>query len=713
MDEETERELFIERQINQKQLYSEFPKFKRNFFQSFIFSFAEQLNGTFKEKGMELAKAYAELFVLSGSAVEGALNARNMNPINVTNKCYEGELDIMFPFTKILRNKSREVIIDLEHAKGFTWIKYKPECFNSSQKFDGFLIKHEDGNIYLNSEAVKNRLRNSGSSIPEVHLFKQEIIKGPSANLELELSQIEIPGKVTLTEVINALQECVRFIENASEYLERFHCDVSLKLKELEKLVQGNHELISFTNVNELASRVLPTKKERKNILLEVHWMLLALINETLSAVFIIDKMLPKQDLIERLGMFRIIYHATFTPLSNPKELFESLDSYFKDLLYLMPKEVYQKYNKSPLDGLFHFLQKCRYCQQDKMEKLFQFLSNCKSNLLRTSARIELFRGSLRGELDVDAKFNKLSFSLDRVPAITVEDFPYIASEWVTRDRKWPPLSVVKDIVMSGCHIVPKPYYGKEGDNLLDWRWSFSVAETTLASFRTREMDTSYLILKSVFYRYLKPIEYDKETLASYFMKTVMLWQCEENDETWWSDNSIVKCVSILLNRLKISFFNKHLSHYFIREINLFDNVADELVLYGQAILESICADPIVCIEEVLKFYDDEKLETSNETISETCLEDKLNMPLLIAEGQKKLEKIKEKYKDETQPKIPEEMMKMFEIMYNELLPKLFLEVPTENVSEANYLKDSEINFHHLIKVIKSGLSADIDIPLD
>ena len=58
-------------------------------------------------------------------------------------------------------------------------------------------------------------------------------------------------------------------------------------------------------------------------------------------------------------------------------------------------------------------------------------------------------------------------------------------------------------------------------------------------------------------------------------------------------------------------------------------------------------------------------------------------------------------------------MMKMFEIMYNELLPKLFLEVPTENVSEANYLKDSEINFHHLIKVIKSGLSADINIPLD
>ena len=712
IDEETERELSIERKVNQKNLYSRFPKLKWNCFQTLLISIAEQLNETVKERGMELVKDITGSFLLSGSAIEGALDARNLNP-TLPKKYYEGELDIMLPLTKILRNKSREVIVDLEYAKGFAWIKYKPGCFDSPQKLDGFLIKHQDGNIYLNSEAVKDPLSNAWSSIPEMHLFIQEIITGPSANLKSELSLIGIPGKVTLTEVIKALQECVRYIENASEYLERFHCDVSLILKELEKLVQGNHELISVTNVDELASRVLPIKKERKNLLLEVHWMLLALFNETLSAVSIIDKMLPKQDLIERLGILRIIYHAAFRPLSNPKELLEGLDSYFKHLLNLMPKEVYQKYNKSPVDGLFHFFQKCLYCQQDEMEKLFQLLNNYKSNLLRTSVWLELFHGGLRDELDVDEKFNKLSFSIDRVPAITVEDFPYIASEWVTRDRKWPSLSVVKYIVMSGCHIVPKPYYGMEGDKLLDWRWSFSVAEMILASFRTKKMDISYLLLKSVFYRYLKPIDCDNETLASYFVKTVMLWQCEENDETWWSDKSIVKCVSVLLNRLKVSFFNKHLSHYFIREINLFDKVADELVLYGQAILESICADPIVCIEEVLEFYDNKELEANNETISETCLEYKLNMPLLIAEAQEELKKIKEKYNGRTQPKIPEGVINLFEIMSKELLPKLFPEVPTENISKANYLQDSEINFNDLIKTVESGFSDAFDIPLD
>ena len=242
IDEETERELSIERKVNQKNLYSRFPKLKWNFFQTLLISIAEQLNETVKERGMELVKDITGSFLLSGSAIESALDARNLNP-TLPKKYYEGELDIMLPLTKILRNKSREVIVDLEYAKGFAWIKYKPGCFDSPQKLDGFLIKHQDGNIYLNSEAVKDPLSNAWSSIPEMHLFIF-LTTGPSANLKSELSLIGIPGKVTLTEVIKALQECVRYIENASEYLERFHCDVSLILKELEKLVQGNHELI-------------------------------------------------------------------------------------------------------------------------------------------------------------------------------------------------------------------------------------------------------------------------------------------------------------------------------------------------------------------------------------------------------------------------------------------------------------------------------------
>ena len=484
--------------------------------------------------------------------------------------------------------------------------------------------------------------------------------------------------------------------------------------------------------------------------------------------------MLPEQDLIERLGFFRIVYNLD---APHPNETFESLDSFFKYLLYSMPKEVYEKYKRNPRDSLFHFFQKCVYCQQQKMEKMFQFFRNSKSKLLQISAWLEFLHGSLKDELDANPKFNKVCISADRVPAIAVEDFSYIASEWVTGDCKWPSFSVVKEIVMSGCHIVPKPYYGKEGSNLLDWRWSFSVAEMILAQFRTRKMDTSYLILKSIFYKYLKPIECDNETLASYFVKTVMMWQCEENDETWWSDKTTVKCVSVLLNRLKVSFYKKHLPHYFIRELNLFDNMADELVLYGQAVLESICADPVICIEEVLKSYDIEETEMNQETILETDLEK--DMPLLKAEIQemfrlvevdppieetemnqetiletdlkKDMSLLKAEIQEmfslvEVDPPIEETEMNQETILQTDLkkyrsllkaeiqemcrlveedflLPQIFAKVVSEGVmpklfsegsfSEENYLQDTEKIFDDFIKAIESRLSNAFDIPLD
>ena len=61
---------------------------------------------------------------------------------------------------------------------------------------------------------------------------------------------------------------------------------------------------------------------------------------------------------------------------------------------------------------------------------------------------------------------DKVCFNLDLVPAITVEDWPWIAREWVSRSRAWPPVLLVNDIVTKGCHIVPKPCTGPEQNDL-------------------------------------------------------------------------------------------------------------------------------------------------------------------------------------------------------------------------------------------------------
>ena len=387
MEKETERELSIERQVN----YADFHKFKWNYWQTLMEGIAEQLNPTVKENGKKFARELVKSFQLSGSFMEGAAFVRNLNPNFQKDLLCEGEMDMMFPLSKTLKNRLEEVIVDLEYAKGFAWIKYKPECFDFPKRLDGLLIKHEDGNTYLNSKAVKESLNGAlestltWESAPELPFSVEEMIEGPACNMKMIASGIKPHSEAAPNKTIRTIHECVRFIENTSKHLKKFHCHVLLKLKELEKFIQGSYEFVSTTDMKELASRVLPVKKEKENLLLKVHWMLLAFINETLSAILSIDKMLPQKDSLESLGMLRILHHFHFAlmPLSNLKELFEGLNSYFKYLLYSMPKEVYEKYERSPVDGLSHFLKKCLYIQQDEMEKLFQVFSNYKSNLLQ------------------------------------------------------------------------------------------------------------------------------------------------------------------------------------------------------------------------------------------------------------------------------------------------------------------------------------------
>ena len=317
--------------------------------------------------------------------MEGASLARNLNP-NLNKKYFEREVDMMLPVTRILRNRSRKVIVDLKHAKGFAWIKHKLGCFDSKHELDSFWIKHKDYNTYLSSKAVRDSFIKRPAPYHYLFCHSEEMVEGPSANWKFFTDPKKFPSEDTVLEAMKKLQECISLIDNTSKPLQKFHSDVSSNLKELEKIIQGNSTLINMTDVEELASVVLPKKKERQKFLLKVHWMSIAFINETLSAIYIIGKTLPKKDLLERLGIARNFYFFDLWSLSlfKAKEIFKHLDSYFKYLVYFMTKEVYEKYKANPEDGLLHFLQKCLQSKEDEIKKLFQVLSDCKSHLLHT-----------------------------------------------------------------------------------------------------------------------------------------------------------------------------------------------------------------------------------------------------------------------------------------------------------------------------------------
>ena len=613
-NENEDREQSLERLLKQINVGSYFPKDIHDVMKTISANIVGQQPKSFLENAMEHVEKVAECWNYSGSAVEGAAYARNLNP-NLRKKYVECEWDVMIILAKILKTKAKEIIVDLTYAKGFAWIKFKAECFGSgsAKNLETLSIEHEDSNKYLSSKAVKDLSINELQYIPNLFSHYKETIQGPSKNIQLTESKTVLPQKKSVEEGLKTLHECIGYIEKASNDLDKHRTNIVSRLSKIKKALQDKPDLINLTDIEELTSVILPTNRERKNVLLQVHWMLLAFINEVLHTILSIDRVLTNNDFLEAFGMFQYYFSSLW---HNPKKFLESLRAYFKYLLDVIPNEVYQKFREAPADGLSHFIEKCLYCQSSEMQILFQELKKCEKELLLKSDVLGIFSHSTKDKPDDDYKAEEICFNLDQVPTVAVEDWPDIAREWKDRCRAWPSRQVIEEIVARGCHIVPKPFYGQERNEILDWRWSFSFAEMMLANTRTNEMDLSYLVLKSMFYRYIKPAEYNNETLPSYLIKTVMLWQCEENDATWWSERGIVNCISVLLKKLKESLYNKHLRHYFIRDINLLDNVADELLLYGQAIVESICADPIVCIAQVVEELNGFKRPKTNNKIS-------------------------------------------------------------------------------------------------
>ena len=115
--------------------------------------------------------------------------------------------------------------------------------------------------------------------------------------------------------------------------------------------------------------------------------------------------------------------------------------------------------------------------------------------------------------------------------------WPDDAYEYITRDRPhgWPPEPMIQQLLSDGIHLVPIGSRRKTGSgdwehDPLEWRFSFSMAETTLIhSFNASQLRI-YGLLKVILNEILKKRVPDN-ALCSYFMKTTVLWTIEETPE--------------------------------------------------------------------------------------------------------------------------------------------------------------------------------------
>jgi Mab-21 protein len=159
-----------------------------------------------------------------------------------------------------------------------------------------------------------------------------------------------------------------------------------------------------------------------------------------------------------------------------------------------------------------------------------------------------------------NSRNNYFNTPLDLVEPIYCPYWPDEASEWLTRSRKhnWPSKETVTSIKKIGCTFVwvnnndSKKMTVDSSAEL--FRISFSVAEVILLRSWTRSQIYVYHLLRLIKQDIVNKLgcnDFNKKAaLCTYYLKTLMLWACEEMpfEMCWPGDGNITMLEQCLLS---------------------------------------------------------------------------------------------------------------------------------------------------------------------
>ena len=173
---------------------------------------------------------------------------------------------------------------------------------------------------------------------------------------------------------------------------------------------------------------------------------------------------------------------------------------------------------------------------------------------------IEKFAMSLLKVTDTD---------MDFVRAFPCQEDRYL-KDWQNRDRKcgWPSQKTIANVMSMPVYVVP---VGKKGsiNEDLQWRISYTMAETHLIQTFTNTQTKIYVLMKLIAKHILQPV---CSAITSYVMKTVMLWQAENIPERKFCENDLLSRLMDALAFLEKAVKERNLPSYMIPEKNLFEN---------------------------------------------------------------------------------------------------------------------------------------------
>src|SRR6218665_3346347 len=163
--------------------------------------------------------------------------------------------------------------------------------------------------------------------------------------------------------------------------------------------------------------------------------------------------------------------------------------------------------------------------------------------------------------------------ALDTVTSLWCPQWPKEAQGWPKRPRRngWPTIETISEVLGNGCHVVYAQHRSCRDDKY-QWRLSFSTAEVILLQSWTKIQQIVYHLLR--FFAKRDLIQNDclkeDEVLCTYYLKTLMLWTCEEKPPEWWDSRSVIVICCEMLKKLSELLKKGYCPNYFIPEANLF-----------------------------------------------------------------------------------------------------------------------------------------------
>ena len=245
-------------------------------------------------------------------------------------------------------------------------------------------------------------------------------------------------------------------------------------------------------------------------------------------------------------------------------------------------------------------IDKLRFNDSDEIVRTaFAFvLSKKLQDISFTDMKEDINKSSMKYEGIVKTKQNPyLALLFDVVHLVRLEWWPEIANEWKTRKRNWPSNENVKELTKESF-IITKPTHHEDVDyDTNELRYSFSHVEKQLVLMRSRYQNMTYLIFKSMIYKWLSTIDGEENEIKSFLGKTVMFWVCEANskeDKTFWTEDyeSLLNVLKHLFTEMSKYFAAGFMPYYFIPKINVIESIPvatrDKVMLKIQAILQNI-----------------------------------------------------------------------------------------------------------------------------